>query len=119
VHELSLAGGVVELVEAHVPVERRPDVRAVRLRVGALAGVVGDSLRFCFDALVAGTALSGAHLEIENRPLVLGCRECGARSEPDPPLFRCPVCSSPAVETLSGTELDVAEVVLEEAGVGA
>lgn len=113
-HELSLARGVVELVEEHVPAERRADVRAVRLRAGALAGVVADSLQFCFEAVVAGTPLAAAHLEIESPPLRLGCGVCGARSELETLRLCCPACGSTAVEVLSGSELDVTEVELEE-----
>ena len=34
----------------------------VRLRVGRLAGVVPDAMRFCFELVTAGTPLEGAAL---------------------------------------------------------
>jgi hydrogenase nickel incorporation protein HypA/HybF len=67
-HELGLAGGIFDLVRQHVPVSQAALVRVVRLRIGALAGVVPESLQFCFDAIVAGTPYGSASLQIERLP---------------------------------------------------
>ena len=50
----------------HVPDSQAGSVRAVTVRVGDLAGIVTDSLDFCFGAIVSGTAYSGAFLAIEH-----------------------------------------------------
>ena len=55
-HELSVAQGILDLVQHYVPEGQAPDVRAVTVRVGALSGIVADSLEFCFSAIVAGTS---------------------------------------------------------------
>jgi hydrogenase nickel incorporation protein HypA/HybF len=67
-HELGLAQGILDIVSEHVPEGRAGDVRAVRVRVGALAGVVVDSLEFCFGAIVAGTPYAAAVLDVEPCP---------------------------------------------------
>ena len=67
-HELGLAGGIFDIVRQHVPVSQAALVRVVRLRIGALAGVVPESLQFCFDAIVAGTPYGSASLQIECLP---------------------------------------------------
>jgi len=116
VHELSIARGVVDLVETHVPPARVPDVRRIRLRLGELSGVAADPLQSCFEALVAGTPLGAARLEIERRSLRIACRDCGSVATPIPPSFRCARCGGADVDTLSGDELDVTEVVLADGG---
>jgi hydrogenase nickel incorporation protein HypA/HybF len=60
-HELSLMEDLVETIS-----ERLGEARVVhvRLEVGKLAGVMPDSLRFCFDVCVRGSTLEGAELEI-------------------------------------------------------
>jgi hydrogenase nickel incorporation protein HypA/HybF len=65
VHELAIIEGVLDMVT-----ERLPDatIRCVRLEVGALTGVVPDSLRFCFELATEGTSLQGACLEITETP---------------------------------------------------
>lgn len=113
-HELSIAQSLLDLVAEHVSEHRRKDVRVVRIRVGGLAGVIPESLEFCFDALVAGTPLSGAHLEIERVPIKLSCNSCRGSFEIDSPRFLCPGCEGSSVRMETGRELDLAEVELQE-----
>jgi len=66
VHELGLAESILDLVREHVPPGRAAAVRRVKVRVGDLAGVIPESLAFCFGAIVAGTPFPGASLDIEH-----------------------------------------------------
>lgn len=86
----------------------------VSVKIGALAGVVPDSLEFNFAAITAGTPLQNARLRIVLVPFVIRCKECGATSEPDGPIAVCPRCGGMATETLSGTELQVVEIEVNE-----
>jgi hydrogenase nickel incorporation protein HypA/HybF len=115
-HELSVAQGIVEIVRQHVPPGQTADVTAVRVRIGSVSGIVADSLEFCFGALIAGTDLSRAKLQIEQVPSVCACRDCGARFEPEALIFLCPSCGGGRVQILSGTDLQVVHVELDEAG---
>lgn len=113
-HEMSIAQSVLELVADHVPADRRPDVRVVRVRVGSLSGVVPESLEFCFEACVADTPLAGARIEIQRQPIRLSCDSCRGCFSVREPRFRCPGCGEPAVHLEGGSELEVAEVELDE-----
>ena len=88
-------------------------VASVRLRVGRLAGVVPDAMRFCFELVTAGTPLEGATLEFEQPEGRGRCRTCG-RDLPLPDLVLLCGCGSADVEVLAGRELAVASVVLVE-----
>jgi hydrogenase nickel incorporation protein HypA/HybF len=111
-HELAITEGVVDAVT-----ERLPDARitCVRLEIGALSGVVADSVRFCFDLVTEGTNLEGARLEITETPARCRCLACGRDFEPDGPIAICP-CGSAGVEVLAGQELKIASVQVEPAG---
>jgi hydrogenase nickel incorporation protein HypA/HybF len=111
-HELAITQGVVEAVT-----ERTGDapVTSVRLRVGRLAGVVPDAMRFCFDLVTAGTPLDGATLEFEQPEGRGRCRTCGAEFVLADLILLCD-CGSADVEVLAGRELAVASVVLAGAG---
>lgn len=63
-HELSIAHGIFEIVAEHAPPPRASAVRDVRVRVGSEAGVLADSLEFCFEAIVAGTPWAAARLAV-------------------------------------------------------
>ncbi len=105
-HELAITEGLVDAVTERLPGQR---VTCVRLEIGALSGVVADSLRFCFDLVTEGTSLEGAALEIALPPAVCHCRLCGKDFEPDGPIAICP-CGSAEVTVLTGQELKITSV---------
>jgi hydrogenase nickel incorporation protein HypA/HybF len=65
---MGIAASVLDIVRQYVPEPRGPLVRRVTVRVGELAGVQVDSLRFCFEAIVAATPYQAASLAIERVP---------------------------------------------------
>jgi hydrogenase nickel incorporation protein HypA/HybF len=106
VHELAIAESVVDTVTERLP---GATVTCVRLEIGALSGVVADSIRFCFDLATEGTGLAGARLEISEPPARCQCRVCGTEFQPDGPIVLCP-CGSPDVAVLSGEQLKIVSV---------
>lgn len=64
-HEAGLAQSVIDACDAEL--RRRGGVRAtvVGLRIGSMASVDPEALRFCFDALKRDTAFEAAMLDIE------------------------------------------------------
>lgn len=105
-HELAITEGLVDAVTERLPGQR---VTCVRLEIGALSGVVADSVRFCFDLVTEGTNLEGAMLEIALSPAVCHCRLCGNDFGPDGPIAICP-CGSAEVTVLTGQELKITSV---------
>jgi len=106
VHELAIAESVVDTVTERLAGAK---VTCVHLEIGALSGVVADSIRFCFDLATEGTGLAGARLEITEPPAQCRCRACGADFQPDSPILLCP-CGSPDVAVLSGEQLKIVSV---------
>jgi hydrogenase nickel incorporation protein HypA/HybF len=113
-HEMSVAQNIIDIVRQAVPPARAAAVTSVRLRLGSLSGVVAESLAFCFEALVADTVMSRARLAIERVPTACDCRACGARFEPAALIFFCPSCGSGDVRLVSGRDLQVVDVELDD-----
>ena len=116
-HEMGIALQIVEIAPASLPADLG-DARvvAVNLKIGKLAAVVPESLRFCFDVAIKDTPLEGAKLAIEEIPVVAKCKDCNARWTIDEPVFVCKTCQSGSLEILSGRELDIESIeVVEEA----
>lgn len=107
-HEMSIAVAMVEQVtEAPAP-DGHAKVTAVRLRLGELAGVVADSLRFCFSLACAGTVLDGAELIVDHVPGRARCAPCGAEwATGMPPQLCCPQCDGGRAELVSGREMRI------------
>jgi hydrogenase nickel incorporation protein HypA/HybF len=106
VHELAITESVVEAVTGRLPEAR---ITCVNLEIGALSGVVADSVRFCFDLVAEGTNVQGARLEISEPPGRCQCRICGSQFEADGPIALCP-CGSVEVTIVSGQELRITSV---------
>jgi hydrogenase nickel incorporation protein HypA/HybF len=106
VHELAITESLVDAVTGRLPGQR---VTCVRLEIGALSGVVADSLRFCFDLVTTGTSLEGAELEIAEPPASCRCRVCDSDFEPTTPIVLCP-CGSAEVTVLTGQQLKITSV---------
>lgn len=110
-HELSLAGAVLETTLRH---GKGRKVTAVEMRIGALRQVVPESLEFYFGIVTRGTLAEGAALETEYVAALLRCEDCGTEWSPDFPAFRCPGCTGAAVEVRAGNEFEIESIMVEE-----
>jgi hydrogenase nickel incorporation protein HypA/HybF len=110
-HELSIAESIVAVAERHA---RGRHVAAVTVSVGHLRQVVPASLEFAFQLITQGTALDGAELILEEVPAAGVCRRCGRESRLDGFPLNCRSCGSADVEIVSGEELQVESLDVEE-----
>jgi hydrogenase nickel incorporation protein HypA/HybF len=111
-HELSLAAGILQIVEAAAVRDRFRRVAQLHLEAGALAGVEPQALRFALDAVAAGTCLEGATITIAEPPGSAWCPQCAGtvavtqRAEP------CPRCGGPTLHATGGDALRVLDLVV-------
>ena len=89
-------------------------IQRVNLQVGKLSAIVPDSLRFCFDLVVKETPLEGAELAIEEVPVVARCRDCRTQWTVTEPVFTCSACQGGAIDILSGRELYIKSIEIED-----
>jgi hydrogenase nickel incorporation protein HypA/HybF len=115
-HELAIAQNILEIVQQSVPEDQTAAVKWIRIRVGQLSGIVPDSLDFCFSAIVSQTKMSQASLSIEEVPMVTKCRDCQHSFTVRDFAFSCPACKSGNLELISGKELEIIEIELQEDG---
>jgi len=113
-HELSIAQNIVEIIQQRIPELEWNQVTAVRVRIGAVAGIVPDSLKFSFQAITAESALCNAQLSTERVPFRVHCRTCNTNTENEDGFAMCGECESTDIQILSGIELHIVEIELEE-----
>ena len=111
-HELSISSAIVDTAVRHAAGRT---VTRVDVRIGRLRQVVPASLSFCFGLVAKDTVCDGAALELEIVPARLRCADCGHAWEIEVPAFRCPRCESADAEVVSGEELEVESIEVEEA----
>lgn len=113
-HELSIATSILETVQTEA--RRRPNshITKVGVRVGELSGVDVDSLQFGFDAIVKGTDFEPLTLAVESVPRVQRCPKCEHEFRMDDYDPQCPRCGEFATQCISGEELDIAYMEVDE-----
>lgn len=109
-HEASLAGGILKLVEDSALREGFARVRSLRLEAGQLAGVEPRALRFALEALAPGTCLDGARFDIEEPAGSAWCMHCCVTVEIAQRGHACPQCGGYQLQATGGTELRVLEM---------
>lgn len=116
-HELSLAGGVLRVVEDAARREGFARVTQLRLAAGALAGVEVRALQFALDSLRPGTCLEGAQIIIEEPPGTAWCLRCACSVTIQSRADACPHCGGHQIQPTGGTELQVLDLLVEDAPV--
>jgi hydrogenase nickel incorporation protein HypA/HybF len=114
VHELSVAQGLLEIIEEEARPYPGARVTRVLVRIGKLSAVVPDALRFAFEVITRGGIAEGASLEIEEVPLRIRCRQCAQEYTLEDPFMVCPRCEGLDVEMVSGRELEITSMEIED-----
>ena len=114
-HELSIVSSVVDTVTESLTAYPSARVLEVRLRIGALASVVVDSLEFCWGIATEGTGLEGSRLVVKIVPVVMHCSVCAEDVELESLQgFRCPRCDEPCSDLRQGRELEIESFEIDD-----
>ncbi len=113
-HEVSLAGGVLNLVEQAALREGFKRVAVLRLAVGRLACVELPALRFALTAVAPGTVLQGAVLEFDEPEGRASCLDCGEMVGMSAYGVACESCGSYRLQPTAGTELKVVDLLVSD-----
>jgi hydrogenase nickel incorporation protein HypA/HybF len=125
-HELSIASAVLEQLEKLRREQGGARISKVALRVGELAGVDVDCLRFAFECLVKETEWESLMLEIEWLPRRQRCPACDlefpcggdtAVERMAAPFTACPRCGEMITELVAGEELEIDYIEVESSEV--
>ena len=112
-HELSIMDSALQMALEQAQKASASRVHVIRMRIGALSGVVPEALQFAFEVLAPGTLAEGAALDIENVPARFWCSRCQCEFSSDTLFGDCPTCHSPSGELRSGREMELASMEIE------
>ena len=113
-HELGIASSILEAVEKEAVRHPGAHISKVGVKIGEISGVDRDALQFGFDVLVKDTDLEPLALELEYVPRMQRCSKCAYEfrmTDFDP---HCPLCGEFSTECISGEELDIAYMEVED-----
>lgn len=109
-HELGITQNIVAIVTECAQGKK---VNRVLLEIGKLSAIMPEAVRFCFDVVSQGTVLAEAKLEILETPGLGRCCECGAEIALEKYIGKCH-CGSLQIDLLTGEELKIKEIEVEE-----
>ena len=106
-HELGIAGAILDRVQQEA--QRHPGARMLKVgvRVGELSGVDPDALAFGFEALVKDTPWEPLPLEITFCRRRQFCMACGHEFVGENIALNCPSCGDQDTAFIGGDELDI------------
>lgn len=109
-HEMSLAEGVLQLIEDAARRQDFAKVTTVWLEIGQLSGVEVEAMKFCFDAVTRDSIAAGAALEILSLPGTGWCMQCSITVPMSEVFGECPQCGGHQMQVTGGTEMRVKEL---------
>ena len=115
-HELGIANSVLDAVRTEMILHPGMYPCKVGVRIGELVALDEDALRFCFGAIILDTDLKLLELAIELCPRRHRCGDCSHEFVVHEYNSRCPQCESLMTTCISGDELQLAFLEVEEYG---
>ena len=111
-HEASLAGGILQLVEDSAKREGFKRVTVLTLEVGKLANIEVQALKFSLEAIAPGTLLEGARLVFEEPEGQAWCMNCSQTVPLAQRGLACPQCGSYQLQPNAGLSLRVIDMLV-------
>lgn len=96
--------------------ESAPSISLIELDVGKLAGIMVDSLQFCYESACKGTLAEGSELQVNELEGQAKCLKCGNIFTIDSFMAICPKCDAYEIEIIQGKELKLKAISINEEG---
>lgn len=110
-HEVGIMESTLDAIRHQAVKHGATRVSRIVLRIGTLAGVDQDALRFAYEALAPCTIAAGAVLEIETVPARAHCAACQTEFGVERGfIFQCPSCGEYSGDIRAGRELGIARL---------
>lgn len=112
-HEMSIAEGIIQVLEEQAREQNYTQVKAVWLEIGPLAMIETEALSFCFEAVTRSTLAEGAALNIINMKGEAYCMQCLKNVPITQRYDSCPDCGSHHLQVVTGDEMRIKELEVE------
>ena len=91
--------------------EHLKEVSKIKVIAGRFHQIVDEVMQMHFNLMKKEIpGFEEAVLEMEEKDVVIHCRNCGRKQKLEEPIFFCPECGSGDTEMVSGKELHIATI---------
>lgn len=112
-HEMSLAEGILQVLESEAQRQQFTKVKTIWLEIGALANVEIPALEFALEVVLRHSLAEQAKLHIMALPALAWCLPCGKTVEIKQRYEACPNCGSYQLQVSSGDEMRIKELEVD------
>jgi len=111
-HELTVAGNIINIVATEAAKEGSNRVSEVCLEIGLLAGIEYAALDFALEVLAPGTVMEYAAITMEKPGGKGKCNNCGYEFPFETFMGSCSACGSTDLAVIRGNELRVKSITI-------
>ncbi len=117
-HEISIAGAIIDSVLDAAKKNNAIKVNEVFLEIGELTALNPDQLKFIFETITQGTVAQGACFNISTIKTSIRCKKCSYKGDIESferqhffiPVIKCPQCDETDVDIFAGRECCVKKI---------
>jgi hydrogenase nickel incorporation protein HypA/HybF len=117
-HEISIAGAIIDAVLDTAKKNRAQKVTEIFLEIGELTALNPDQLRFIFETISKGTVAQDARYDIRVIKPLINCKKCSYEGPIEffeklhffLPVIKCPQCEETEVDIIAGRECCVKKI---------
>ena len=109
---MSIAENMLEIIEGYRAEKGFERCSSVTVRIGLLAAVDEEALRFAFETLAESGPHQGVVLEVEKTYPQAKC-SCGCSFEVTDLLYTCPQCGAITAELSGGDDLNIVRLEVD------
>jgi len=114
VHELSICEHILAVAVDAATRAGAKEITRVRVKHGELRAIVPDIMAHYFEFLAKDTIAKGAKLEMEVVKPRARCNSCDEEYDVEGFDFKCPACGKQDMELLSGMELFLEDIEVQD-----
>ncbi len=117
-HEISIAGAIIDAVLDAAKKNNAKKVTEVFLEIGELTALNPEQVKFIFETITRGTVAEGARYNIQVIKPVIKCKKCSYKGSIQfferlhffLPVIKCPECGEIDVDIIAGRECCVTRI---------
>lgn len=115
-HELGLMNNMLKTAKSALEGQLKPNEKVTKLvlEVGELTGAVPAYLKTAYDSLKVDTIFENCELETIYLPGTVRCKTCGEEFAAREHNFTCPKCEGIDLSFVTGKDLVIKEIVVED-----
>ena len=115
-HEFSIAMSIIEIAEEEAKAVDSSNILSIELNVGTIAGIEYYALDTALEMAVKNTMLENTDIKVNKIQARAKCTECSHEFDMNSITDACPKCNCLFSDVISGKELKIRSIVVEEDG---